>query len=85
MSSNKRKAFHFDLDEKNLKHKITFLPLIVTENSGINDTITNGQERFIIPIQSTTAMVDKMGWFIHHPEQIEATGMATGKMALNYT
>lgn len=58
------------------------LPLIVTENSGVNDAMTDGKEGFVIPIQSTKALIDKMGWFINHPDQIEPMGRAAREMAL---
>lgn len=61
------------------------LPLIVTENSGVNDAMTDGKEGFVIPIQSTEALVEKMEWFIQHPDLIESMGKAARKMALHYT
>lgn len=61
------------------------LPLIVSKNSGINDAITDGKEGFVIPIQSVSSLVEKMEWFIEHPEQIEPMGREARKMALSYT
>lgn len=61
------------------------LPLIVSKNSGINDAITDGKEGFVIPIQSASSLVEKMEWFIEHPEQIERMGREARKMALSYT
>ena len=61
------------------------LPLIVTENSGVNDAMTNGKEGFIVPIQSTESLVEKIHWFIKNPEQIEIMGRAAREMALHYT
>ena len=61
------------------------LPLIVSENSGVNDAITEGQEGFVIPIQSTQALTEKMKWFIEHPDMIEPMGKSARDMALKYT
>lgn len=56
------------------------LPLIVTENSGINDFITDGLEGFVIPIQSDKALYDSINWFIEHTDQIESMGFAARKI-----
>lgn len=61
------------------------LPLIVSANSGINDAITDGQEGFVIPIQSVDILVEKMKWFIEYPQEIERMGRAARKMTFNYT
>lgn len=61
------------------------LPLIVSENSGVNDAMTEGKEGFVIPIQSTQAIIEKMNWFIQNPNCIETMGQAARKMALQYT
>ena len=61
------------------------LPLIVTENSGINDEMTEGVEGFVIPIQSKNAIVDKVLWFAKHPEKIESMGRAARKMAQKFS
>ena len=61
------------------------LPLIVTENSGVNDEMTDGIEGFVIPIQSKDAIKEKVLWFIDHPERIERMGQAARQFALKYT
>ena len=61
------------------------LPLIVTENSGVNDGMTSGVEGFVIPIQSKDAIKEKVLWFIDHPENIEGMGQAARKFALKFT
>lgn len=61
------------------------LPIIVTENSGVNDLVKEGREGFIIPIQSESAIRDKVEWFIKNPEKIEKMGRAAHDMALEYT
>ena len=61
------------------------LPLIVTENSGVNDEMTDGIEGFIIPIQSKEAIKEKVIWFVEHPDKIAEMGRAARKFALSFT
>lgn len=61
------------------------LPLIVSENAGVNDAMTDGKEGFVVPIQSKEALVQKIKWFIQNPDQIEPMGKAAREMALRYT
>lgn len=61
------------------------LPLIVSENSGINDGMTDGVEGFVISIQSIEAIREKVFWFTEHPEEIKKMGDAARKLALSYT
>ena len=61
------------------------LPLILSEHSGVNDAVTDGREGFVVPIQSTEALTEKMRWFTEHPDQIEPMGRAAREMALGYT
>lgn len=61
------------------------LPLIITENTGFQDLITDGKEGFVIPIQSIDAIVEKVNWFIEHPDKIETMGRAARKLAEKYT
>ena len=61
------------------------LPLIVSENSGVTDAITDGKEGFIVRIQSAEDLEEKMQWFIAHPDRIREMGAAAREMALQYT
>lgn len=61
------------------------LPLIVSENSGVNDAMTDGKEGFVVPIQSKEALIEKIKWFIQNPDRIEPMGRAAREMALRYT
>ena len=60
------------------------LPLIVTENSGVNDGM-DGTEGFVIPIQSKEAIIDRVLWFTQHPEKIRQMGKAAREFALKFT
>jgi len=61
------------------------LPLIVTENSGVNDEMTDGVEGFVIPIQSKDVIIEKALWFVEHPEKIKEMGNAAREFALKFT
>lgn len=61
------------------------LPLIISENTGISDLITDGVEGFTVPIQSADALVEKIRFFVDHPEQICLMGTNARKMAEQHT
>jgi glycosyltransferase involved in cell wall biosynthesis len=52
------------------------LPVICSKNSGTNDLIENGANGFVIEIQSTQDIVEKVRWFNDNREKIE-------KMSIN--
>lgn len=57
------------------------LPVILTENTGIADQITEGKEGFIIPIQSTSAIQEKIDWFVENPNKISEMGKAARQLS----
>ncbi len=61
------------------------LPIIVTENTGVRDLITDGENGFIVPIQSVDALTDKINYFIENPDQIQIMGMNARRTAEQYT
>lgn len=61
------------------------LPLIISENSGANDGITDGKEGFIIPIQSVEKIYEKVTWFINNRDKIQCMGMDARQFALKYS
>lgn len=61
------------------------LPLIVSENSGVNDYMINGNEGFVIPIQSVEAIKNAVSWYINNPEKIETMGRNAREMAMRFT
>lgn len=61
------------------------LPLIVTENSGVNDYIHDGDEGFVISIQSVDQIVEKVLWYCKNRSRIESMGKAAREMALKFT
>ena len=46
------------------------LPLICTENSGVNDFIVNEENGIVIPSQSENAIINAVQWFINNTDKI---------------
>ena len=61
------------------------LPLIATENFGVNDGMVGGQEDFIIPIQSKDAIKEKILWFVEHPNEISRMGLVAREFATKFS
>lgn len=61
------------------------LPIISSTNTGVNDFIEDGENGFIVPVQDTNAIVDKMQWFINHREEIPRMGRNAIKTASELT
>lgn len=61
------------------------LPLIISENSGVNDAMTQGIQGFIIPIESVEEIKNKVLWFYENKEKIKEMGEAAQLMAREYT
>ena len=61
------------------------LPVIATNHTGANDIIEDGNNGFVIPIEDTTAIQEKMMWFINHREQIPEMGRQAMEIAQKMT
>ena len=61
------------------------LPIIVTENSGVNDLIKTGKEGMIIPVSDTNALYEAMKWFVDNKSEISKMGKYAYETAQKYT
>jgi len=61
------------------------LPLILSENTGMKDYISDGVEGFIIPVGSIESIVEKIIWFNNNREMIEIMGRNARNMAKKMT
>ena len=61
------------------------LPCVCTENTGTADCIMDGLNGFVIPVQDSGAMLDKIKWFIRHRDQIPAMAAEARNTVLNHT
>lgn len=56
-------------------------PVITTDVPGCRDTVQDGVNGFLIPKWDISALVNKMIYFIEHPEQVNIMGQESYKMA----
>lgn len=61
------------------------LPLIISENSGIAEKMHNNDEGFVIPIQSSEAIIEKVMWFSKNRQAIRKKGEKAREMAMEYS
>ena len=60
------------------------LPCIVTQNSGVSDIISNGENGFIIPIQDIEGIKEKILWFVNNKNKIEDMSIKARELAEKY-
>ena len=61
------------------------LPLIVSANSGVSEKMTDGNEGFVIPIQSADAIKEKVMYLADNRSELEKMGKASVAFARKYT
>jgi glycosyltransferase involved in cell wall biosynthesis len=54
----------------------TGLPVIVSENTGMADSITDGREGFVVPIRDSTAIAEKITFLYENRDRAAAMGLA---------
>ena len=54
-------------------------PIITTDAPGCRETVIDGETGFLVPVQNSTAVAEKMIEFIKHPEKILTMGAASAK------
>ena len=52
-------------------------PIITTDWVGAKETVSNGENGFLIPIQNTSELIKKMEYFINNPKDINKMGNAS--------
>ena len=56
-------------------------PIITTDAPGCRETVTNGDNGFLVPVKDAAALVEAMQSFITHPELIPRMGQRGRKIA----
>ena len=56
-------------------------PIITTDVPGCRETVVDGKNGFLVPAFNVEELVEKMIWFVEHPEQIELMGLESRRMA----
>jgi len=57
-----------------LEAMATGRPIITTETPGCRETVINGYNGFLVPIQDIAALTSKMEWFVKNPEKLSVMG-----------
>lgn len=55
--------------------------VITTDSVGCRDTVTDGRNGFLVPVQSPTALAAAMQRFIDRPDLIASMGAESRRMA----
>jgi glycosyltransferase involved in cell wall biosynthesis len=61
------------------------LPVIVSENSGVDVLIEEGENGFVVPIQNSEMIRQKMKWFVDNRHRIPEMGLRSHEMVRNFT
>jgi len=61
------------------------LPVLCTENTGVNDLITNGENGFVVPASDPAAFKAKIDWFIANRDKIESMSLAARNSVEGYS
>ena len=57
--------------------------VITTDAPGCRETVTDGENGFLVPVRDVDAIVEKMIWFLEHPDSIRTMGLVSRSMAEN--
>jgi glycosyltransferase involved in cell wall biosynthesis len=61
------------------------LPIICTDNTGVNDIVINGENGFVIPTSNQKELKDKIIWMLEHRENLKAMGKKAVLSAKGYS
>lgn len=60
-------------------------PVIVAEGAGMCELVTDGKDGFVVPIQSASAIKNRIEYFYDNPDEIRRMGREARKTAEKYT
>lgn len=52
-------------------------PIITTDTQGCRETVEDGVNGFLVPVQDSDAVAERIMWFIEHPEAMASMGQAS--------
>jgi len=61
------------------------VPVIVTENTGAKDAVTQGEDGFVVPIRDVKALKEKILYFYDNPDECRRMGDAAARKAKLHT
>ena len=73
-------SYHEGLPRSTLEAMSMGRPVITTDASGCKETVKEGINGFIVPVNNVDKLVEKMIWFIEHSDRLEAMGIASRRM-----
>jgi len=50
-------------------------PVITSDAPGCRETVIDGLNGFLVPLRDIDALVERMEWFVQHPEQVATMGV----------
>ena len=56
-------------------------PILTTDVPGCRETVVEGENGYMVPAFDVNSLVEKMNWFIEHPEYIEPMGKVSRRLA----
>jgi glycosyltransferase involved in cell wall biosynthesis len=61
------------------------LPLLCTENTGVNDLVIDGKNGFAVPASDSDAFMQKLDWFLFNRTKIEQMGLSARQSVKDYS
>ncbi|MCX7123581.1 MAG: glycosyltransferase family 4 protein [Gammaproteobacteria bacterium] len=55
-------------------------PIITTDAPGCRETVMDGVNGFLVPVKNVSALVEKMEYFLHNPQECERMGQESRKL-----
>ena len=55
-------------------------PIITTDANGCRETVIDGRNGFLVPVGDSSALAEKMCYFVEHPEVLETMGAASREL-----
>jgi Glycosyltransferase len=57
-------------------------PVITTDTPGCKETVVDGVNGYLVPVQDSAALAERMEWFINNPDALEKMGQASYKLCM---
>jgi len=61
------------------------LPVLCTENTGVNDLIVEGSNGFVVPTSDPAAFKENIDWFLSNRDKIQQMGTSARASVANYS
>ncbi len=75
-------SYHEGTPRTSLEAMAVGRPVITTDAPGCRETVIDGETGFLVPVRDVLALVEKMEYFILHPESIDTMGKLAHELAV---